>query len=341
MLFIDQKYLNLVAAKLDKFVQKKTTLWNCRCSICGDSKKNKIKARGYFYVKKNNIFYRCHNCGASLSLGSFLKMLDPALFSEYRMEYYKEGKHSNVPKPDFKVQPQKAPVAVKVDLGLASIDSLPEHHMARMYVSERKIPKDKWKSLFYTPDYKAFINEVLPGCKDDIKKWKDGDVRLVIPYFDKNKNLLGVQGRTLLNSKVRYITVKSSDDAKKIFGLDRVDTSRKIYVVEGPLDSLFLDNAVATMDSSLVSVIEAMGEHDYIYVYDNEPRNKDVVKQMRKTIAEGHSVCIWPSDMEQKDINEMVLSGLNPSEIQHIIDAHTYSGVRAKLEFERWKKVVT
>ena len=329
----------LVSTRLERFVNKKNNVWNCRCPLCGDSKRNKTKSRGYFYPKKTNIFYCCKNCGVSISLGTFLKQVDPTLSSEYRFEYYKEGNHSNVPKPEFaKVGEQ----VKQVDLGLQSIDKLPESHIARQYVSSRKIPKQHWSYLYYTPEFKSFVQEVMVDSKKDVTKWKDHDARLVIPYYDRDKNLLGVQGRALSESKVRYITVKACDEALKIYGLDRVNLSKKVYVVEGPLDSLFLDNSVATMDSSLESVKDIVGDYEYVFIYDNQPRNKDLIKQMRKSVIKGYSVCVWPSDIEHKDINDMVQEGgMTPSEVQHIIDKNTYSGLRAQLEFEKWKKVET
>lgn len=339
-LYIDKKYVNLVSSKLEKFVQKKPDLWNFRCPICGDSKKSKIKARGFFYTKKNSIFFRCHNCTRSLSLGTFLKEVDSRLFADYRLDYYKEGKHSNVPAPEFATKQEKIEDYIGV-MNIPCVEDLPEEHIAKKYVKERKIPLEQCNRLFYTDNFKAFVKETFPKGKseDELKKWKDNDIRLVIPFYDEKKNLIGAQGRTLVNSKVRYITVKAFDKAKKLYGLEKVDFTKKIYVVEGPLDSLFLDNSLATMDSSLESIYSIIGDHDYVFVYDNEPRNKEVVKLMNKSVVKGHNVCIWPSWMQEKDINDMILAGNTPSVVQHIIDTHTYSGLRAKLEFEKWRKV--
>lgn len=338
-LYIDKKYVNLVSSKLDRFVQKKQDLWNFRCPLCGDSKKNKLKARGFLYVKKNSIFFRCHNCSRSISLGSFLKEMDVQLYSEYRLDYYKEGKHSNVAAPDILEEAERE---FKVGvMNIPCVHDLPQEHIAVKYAQERKIPKTQWKRLFYASDFKKFVEETFTDgkTKEELEKWRDNDIRLVIPFYDEKKNLIGAQGRTLINSKVRYITVKAFDSAKKLYGLEKVDFTKKIYVVEGPLDSLFLDNSLATMDSSLESIYSIIGDHDYVFVYDNEPRQKEVVKMMNKSVVKGHNVCIWPSWMQEKDINDMVLAGNPPSTLQHIIDVHTYSGLRAKLEFEKWSKV--
>jgi hypothetical protein len=337
-LYIDKKYVNLVSSKLDRFVQKKQDLWNFRCPFCGDSKKNKIKSRGFLYVKRNSVFYRCHNCYKSISLGTFLKEMDSQLFSEYRMDYYKEGKHSNVPSPEF-VAPVKVEATVG-DLKIPSVDTLPQDHIAVKYVKERRIPIEQWNRLYYTNDFKAFVRETFPNGKteEELKKWKDGDIRLVIPFFDQNKKLQGAQGRTLVNSKVRYITVKAFESAIKLYGLEKVDFTKKIYVVEGPLDSLFLDNSVATMDASLESIYELLGNYEYVFVPDAEPRNKEVVRIIKKMIDHGRFVCLFPEEYG-KDINEIVLkNNFNQQNLMNLVTKYTYQGLHAQLEFTKWKK---
>jgi hypothetical protein len=141
-----------------------------------------------------------------------------------------------------------------------------------------------------------------------------------------------------VNSKVKYITIKLSDDNLKVYGLDRVDKTKKIYVVEGPIDSMFLQNSLAMMDASLYNVISTVGNYDYTFVFDNEPRNKDVCKHMQKAITMGKSVCIWPKHLDMKDINEMILRGYSPAMIQGIIDSNTFSLLKAQLEFGSWSK---
>ena len=72
-IYVDKKYINLVSSSLDKFKWKSESIANCRCAICGDSSKSKIKARGYFYSKGNDFFYKCHNCNFSTNLYNFTK----------------------------------------------------------------------------------------------------------------------------------------------------------------------------------------------------------------------------------------------------------------------------
>lgn len=330
-LYIDRKYVLLLSPQLSHFKQKGDYLFNCRCPICGDSKKNKSKARGYFYRVKDHILYKCHNCHVSMSLGNFLKTVDAFLYDQYRVEVYKEANPTNVPRPDYDKLIKK-PVFDHRPIRLPTIASLPNGHFAKDYVIQRGIPEKRWGDLYFAEDFKKFIDETFP--KHD-KKLKAGEPRLILPFFDEKKILQGVQGRALDNSGIRYITIRANETMKKVFGLDRIDFTKPIFVVEGPLDSLFLQNSIATMDASLYRVLEMVGDYDYVFVHDNEPRNKEILKAMNRSINSGKKVCIWPANIEEKDINDMVLAGLKP---QEIIFEHIHEGLSAKLEFEMWRK---
>lgn len=332
-LYIDKKFVSLVSPKLERFKQKSEYLWNFRCPVCGDSHKNKIKARGYFYRRKSDVFYTCHNCGTGLSLGNFLKLIDNSLYREYQMERYKNESSGNVEKPDFSQAMVKPVFKKRIDL--PTINSLPEDHVAKQYLLKRMIPRDRLNDIYYASNFKSYVMETIP----DYEKTLYDEQRIIFPFYDEEKTLLGFQGRALGDSKVKYITIKLNDDNRKVFGLDRIDLSKRIYVVEGPIDSLFLQNSLATMDASLYNITLLLGNHDYVFIHDNEPRNSAIVKQMSKTISHNKNIFIWPQDIAAKDINDYILTGATPSEIQSIIDRNTFCDLRAKLEFERWKKI--
>lgn len=334
-LYVDKKFVARISNRLDMFKQKSDYLWNFRCVLCGDSQKNKYKSRGYIYRRANGLYYSCHNCGASLSLGNLLKSIDKALYNEYIMEKYANETATNTPKPDLTEIQTNKELSDKFEssINLPKINSLPEDHKAKLFLINRKIPRAFFDNLYYAVDFKAFIDELIPEKQLD---FPPGEKRIVIPFYDENKKLLGVQGRAIDDSKVRYISVKLRDSNRKLFGLDRIDFTKPIHVVEGPFDSLFLDNCLAVMDASLYNILPVLGPKDYIFVYDNEPRNGAVVNNVKKSIALGHKVVIWPEYVKAKDINDMVLEGLDP---QQIIKENTYDHLRARLEFERWKKV--
>ena len=321
--FVDSKYIGLVSSRLQKFKKVKSDLYNFRCPICGDSQKNKNKARGYIYAVKNNTNFKCHNCGASLSFNNFLKEIDLNLHKQYTLEKFKEGhtgKNFVVEEPKFEFA--KPVFKKKLDLPKAS-----EVPLAREYLEKRKLNPEKF---YFANKFKEWTNNQKPT----FESVKNDECRIIIPLFDSKNNLIGFQGRSFVPNSVKYITVMLSDDAPKIYGLDQVDSSQPIYIVEGPFDSTFVQNAVAMCGSDVD--IRSFGWSDYIYVFDNEPRNREIVNRISKTIDRGDKVIIWPISIEQKDINDMVLAGLN---VMDMLESNTYSGLEAKIKFNNWKKI--
>ena len=334
--YIDRKYLMMISNRLLNFKQKTQDLYNFSCPICGDSNKKKGKARGYIYRKNNDLFYKCFNdesCGTTFY--KFLNNIDPSLAKEYSLERFKEGedKNHNYTKP--KLPKFSKPIFKKKEFfPIPSIKDLDDDHLAKKYVLQRKIPKGHFKDLFYAEDFKKFVMEVKPDYE---KTLVENDPRIIIPFKDKDGNIFAFQGRALGDSKIRYITVKLDEDAKKIFGLERLNKNTKIYVTEGPIDSLFLENAIATADANL-GAAEFLGKGNLVLVFDNEPRNLQIVKQVKKSIDDGFNVCLFPESFKGKDINEAVLNGMTKPEIRRMIDYHTYNGLRAQVEFNKWKK---
>ena len=125
-----------------------------------------------------------------------------------------------------------------------------------------------------------------------------------------------------------------SEDAPKIYGLDKIDETKPIFITEGPFDSTFVENSVAMCGSDLD--VRTFGWSNYIWVFDNEPRNREIVERIDKTIGRGDKIVIWPKQIVEKDINDMVLSG---HDIMPILKSNTYSGLEAKVKFNNWKKV--
>ena len=338
--FIDRKYLKLLSPKLNRFSQKKEDLFNFRCPFCGDSQKHLHKARGYVYRKKNDYFYKCQNCGIGHTMYNFINLLDSNMIKEYAMERYtnKDTANSSPKKLENTELKFEAPVFKKKPKGLnlPKIIDLPKDHYAAQYCIGRKIPEATYDNLYYANDFKAFIDELLPDHDKDLK---EDDPRLIIPFYDIDGSLLAVQGRSLRDSKIRYITIKIAEESVKIFGLDRVNKGEKVYVTEGPIDSLFLPNAVATADANLANAVNYIPRDKLILVFDNEPRNKDICKLMDKAIENHFAICIWPEMMQEKDINDMIMSGFTTDEIVDIIDKNTFVNLRAKMEYIQWKKI--
>lgn len=322
--FVDVKYINLVSLKLDKFKKIKNNLYNFKCPICGDSKKSSNKARGFLYQVKNNTNYKCHNCGISISFNNFLRKVDINIHKQYTFEKFKEnrtGKNFVAEEPKFVFE--KPVFSDKIDLPKAS-----ENVRANAYLKNRNLNPYKF---YYTDKFKTWTNSLIQTFNEESLKYEEE--RIVIPLF-YNKKLVGFQGRSIGPSKFKYITIMLDDDAPKIYGLDEIEKDKTVYITEGPFDSTFISNAIALCGAD--GDVSKFGISNPVWIYDNEPRNKDILNRISKCIENGEPVVIWPSTIVEKDINDMVISGLN---VQNVIESNTYSGLEAKLKFTTWKKI--
>ena len=320
---VDSKYIGLVSSRLQKFKRVKADLYNFRCPICGDSQKHKNKARGYFYQVKTNTNFKCHNCGASLSFNNFLKQLDTTLHKQYTLEKFKEGytgKNFVTEEPTFEF---KKPVfKQKLDLPKAS-----EVPIAKEYLEKRKIDPTKF---YFARKFKEWVN-TKKQTFDTIRK---DESRIIIPMYDTERNLIGFQGRSLGPNSVKYITTMLDDDAPKIYGLDQIRGGAPVFITEGPFDSTFIRNSIAMCGAD--ADVSCWGVSTPVWVYDNEPRSNEISSRIFRTIAKGESVVIWPNNIHEKDINDMVLAG---HDVQSVVESNVYSGLQAQLQFNTWKRI--
>jgi len=340
MIYIDSKYIRLLSSQLDHFKQKSDDLYNFRCPICGDSEKNTYKARGYVYRLKDALIYKCHNCGDSRSLGNLIKHIDPTMHGQYVMEKYKTGNISESEKPSFEfpkpVFIKSSPKKLLEAVGAVCLSDLPEDHISNQFIRKRKIPLTSTSGLYYIDDEEK-LEGLSPKYKDRIIGHNS---RILLPFCDQDGNMTGVTGRAIEDNKgLRYLALKfNADNEPLIFGLEKLDGRRHINVVEGPIDSLFIDNCIAVggADFGFLSVVVEKATSTIIF--DNEPRNKEIVNRMEKLISYEWNVCIWPENILEKDINDMVTAGRTPEEIQGVINRNSFSGLKAKFKMNGWKK---
>lgn len=334
MSFVDTKYIGLVSSRLSKFKQVKNNLYNFRCPYCGDSQRHKNKARGYIYQLKNDHNYKCHNCGMSKTFTNFLKDLDQSLYDQYVMERYKNGltgKNSNTANPVFEFE---KPVFAKTkQFDLPTIAELNTEHPAKVYLTNRKIPEKFLKQLYYCENFKQWTNEQ----KYTFESIDQDEPRIIIPLINQG-NIIGFQGRSLKKkSKIKYITIILNENHPKIYGLDLIDWDKTVYITEGPIDSMFIDNSIAMVGADIDKMfLISHCDVDFVMVYDNEKRNKQIVERMEKAIDLKLPIVIWPSDIKEKDINDMVLAGLD---VNAVLKSNTYSGLEAKAKLIGWKRV--
>ena len=331
MSYLDSKYISLVSIQLEKFERKNAKTYNFRCPYCGDSKKYRNKARGYFFQVKNDFVYKCHNCGIGRTFTNFLKDQSPSLHDQYVLERYKEGltgKATTTPNPVFNFQEPKFFSKPETSMDLKKISELNISHPAREYLEQRKI--EDLDYFYYCPKFKDWTNKQ----KKVFDTLRQDSARIIIPLRDKEGNMFGYQGRSLApKAKIRYITIMLDDSKPKVFGLDRIDESKEVYVTEGPFDSMFISNSIAMCGSD---VDLSNWNYRYVFVFDNEPRSREIVSKISKTISKGHKVVIFPKSIMEKDLNDMVLAG---HDVQHVVESNVYQGLEAKLKLNEWKKV--
>ena len=328
--YIDLKYINEVSARLSQFKKKGDYLFNFRCPHCGDSKKNKTKARAYFYRVKNDMFFKCHNCSEGQSFANFLKFLDNKKYEQYLLERYK-GSAPSTPQPkftDFK------PKFKEVDIldGLQSVSDLNEDHPVKQYVLKRKIPEQYFSKLYLSNKFMALVNKAKPNT---FTHTKGEHPRLIIPFYDTDGKVFAFQGRAFGKEQPKYLTIKLDDNKQKVYGLDTVNLQEHVHIVEGPIDSMFLNNCLAAAGADLTLRVQP---DNVTYIFDNEPRNKEIIKRMYNVIEKDYNVVIWPDDVQLKDVNDMIMNGMTKAEVQSIISSNTFSKLEALTKMSYYKK---
>ncbi len=349
MSWIEQKYMNLLGSQLDQFKQKGPDLWNFRCPYCGDSEKSKKKARGYAFQKSAKYFFHCQNCKESHSLHEFIAYVNPSLYDEFKRELFKDN-------PNLGILPKVKTVRLTNDplKELVKVSALAPSHTCKKYVVSRQIPTTYHHKLFYSDQFMKWVNTMIPGKFSDSALVHDGP-RLVMPCLDKSNKMFGFQGRSLNpDDNVRYISILVDEDKPKLFGLDTVDVNRRFFVVEGPIDSMFIENAIASMGSRIDTALEKFDfpKQNCVIVYDNQPRNLDVIKNMLHAVRRGYNICVWPNSPDGKDdINDLILRKVSGTyvktelvqqagaRIRDLIESRVFSSLAAELEISKWRRV--
>lgn len=331
MSYLDSKYIGLVSVQLEKFERKNASTYNFRCPYCGDSRKHRNKARGYFFKVKSDFVFKCHNCGVGRTFTNFLKDHNKLLYDQYVMERYREGltgKGTQTPTPVFNFQQPKFFSKPENSIDLEKVSELNTSHPAREYLEQRKIKDLDY--FYYCPKFKDWTNKQ----KKVFDTLRQDSARIIIPLRDKDGTMFGYQGRSLApKAKIRYITIMLDDTKPKVFGLDRIDETKDVYVTEGPFDSMFISNSIAMCGSD---VEVSNFNYNFVFVFDNEPRNKQIVEKITRAAKQGHKVVIFPKSIQEKDLNDMFLAG---HDVQRVVESNIYQGLEAQLKLNEWKKV--
>lgn len=343
--------------------------WNARCPLCGDSKKSRSKKRFWVRLSKNQQYYVCcYNCQEYYPFISFMRLFYPPLYQEYKKEnakyfiQYRKKREKRILKRATHLKKEDI-IDNCIDLQIfrnaynaflnsnftvaktrnviATINTIPDTHISKQYVLHRKIPSKYFDELCYTKSFMHLCNSISPNT---FKRSPRFDERLVIPFFDLNNELIGLQGRSLdPNVKPKYLTWMFDKEHPKLYGCNRIDRNSIIFVVEGPIDSMFLKNsiAIAGADFNSNELLRFAEKDKFVFLYDPEPRNIEIVNIIQKRIDEGFRVCVLPESIRKfgKDINDFILNGLTMPELMKIINNNIFKGTDAKIRLNLWKKI--
>jgi len=328
-LWLQIKYLKFLP--LEQFTDKGSHKWNFRCPVCGDSQKSEIKKRGWATEYKNNLSIKCFNCDYSGSFHSFLKNYFPQYYTDYIKEKYSTKLLS--PKDLLPVSKIDIFADEKNELSLQKIKELPENHKAVLYLKNRQLPEKYYNEFYYSDNFTQWINTEVE--KEYYSFDSELDRRIVIPFYDKYKKIFALQARTIDYAKPKYLIYKYDKECDLIYGLERIDFTKKVHVLEGMLDSLFLDNCLAVSGSlaNIDKLLKYTSKSNIVVIPDNDFRNKYTDVFIERIIRKDYSVVLWPKGTVFKDINDAIKL-LTKQEIFDIIELYTNKGLSALIKFK-------
>ena len=245
---------------------------------------------------------------------------------------------NTTPVDTFQSKPKFDMLGNKPFKELKKISQLSHNHSAKAYIIGRRIPSNTHYKIFYVDNGYQWAKKWLP--KKFPGEFKGRDPRIVLPLVDQQGRCFGAVARsTDPNSKQRYLKLNwNNDDSGFLYGLDSVDQDETVYVLEGQFDSLFIPNSVAVGSMHWKLLEKHITPKKVVVVLDNEPRSEFTRTAVDSAINSGYNVCVWPAHIKEKDINDMVIAGMEPADIKQIIDTNTFSGLKAKLALSVWSK---
>lgn len=335
MRWLERKYISIAGNRLTKFTKTSDDTWNFRCWFCGDSQKNKNKKRGYIYFKNRHYLYFCHNCNRSQRFVDVLKQIDIQLYNQYLFEKIQTETSEQVA-----IEQQKPKYHVDLN-SLSKISSLKTSHEARQFITKRLIPIKYHSVLRYTPNFVEWTNSIIPN---KFSHCPMEDKRVVIPLLTRERTCFGFQGRSIdPNCKTKYITIITDDTRPRIFGLNTIDFNKQYFCTEGPLDSTFIENSIASCGGVIQQELSKIPNEFAVAIYDNERRNKQIVAFMKRYATNG-SIVVWPSNFQYKDINDYIMGEVSKgtpynqavADINNIVRENVHTGLHAQLAISQW-----
>jgi hypothetical protein len=350
MNYLEKVYVDRISPYLSNFREMGNNVWNCKCPYCNDSKKTSRKTRGYFHIgtEDDNLIYSCRNCSISVPLGKFIQDNFPQYYAQFKLDFFsKKDAKLGIKKPanttTLKLVQLKSKINNTTSETLKPVLTLDDSHPAKQYLVGRALPD--LSDIGYVENFRRYVAEMTNN--DSRYEKLPEDQRIIIPLKTPDGEIMGFQGRALTDTSLRYITIKipeMEDYYVKIYGLDKFNKNNAGFGVEGPFDSKFLPNCFAMCGTSLdMNALkrELILPQNTIIIIDNEPRNKDIVNRMYSYVEKGFRIYIPPQhlDTKLKDINKMWLDGWTKKDLVKLFVENSFTGIRAKLQIDKWKRV--
>lgn len=325
---LELKYARLLLPYL--LLGKELSDWrfNFRCPYCGDSKKDENKKRGWLFEYDSHLYFKCFNCGQSKPFKKFLKEINNPLYMDMRLELLK-GEKANRENKRKRVKRDSSKKIVPSSI----LQRVEVNADAVKYLKGRGFPVSRLKYVWYSENIKAATNKVIPGKFKNDKKCLPS---IVFPICTSDGEMVGFSARFIGANKgdFRYLTIRFKNDNPYLYGMDFVSRDKMVFIVEGAIDSHFLDNAVAMCGASL-NFKPVFRE--YAFCNDCEPRNKEIVAINERLLKAGHPVVLLPHKYSGMDINDI---HLNTSEnVNELLRKHVVSGMAGLLKLKTWKRV--
>lgn len=334
-------FVHQISNRLKRFHKVRKNHFMFRCPVCGDSKKSESKTRGTIYPRDNKFMYGCFNCGASMKFSTFLKDFDANIYKEYVYNSFNEKSlDDNKPKceevlNDIEETLDFETYDIKNLFDLVHIFPVTASSKAVKYLRDRKV--ENFNDIYFTTNAFEIVNKFRPSTKR-LNEFLNKEA-ILFPLMTIERVVFGFQMR-FLKGDLRYMTIMVDSRFSKIGLLQNIDFSKLVFVFEGIFDALMVDNSLANLDASLYMISEKTKKpkDNFVLVFDNDTRNKEVMGMMKRGIEDGYKIFFFPEESKQygKDFNEIKKN--NPNYFKNMlsnINQYIKSGLSAKLEFSR------
>ena len=295
---LDIQLRHVMNAHFRPFIEK-PNYYQFRCNICGDSKRSKYKKRAYIVKYRDRPWvFKCHNgqCQTYMRATEWLKQYFPSYHRQYVQEAFR-----NKDNPAHKWEPPKETKDDKEERA-ATKSFVPilrgkgaVFEKAKDLCRSRNIPEAVWHKWFVATDG-PYAN------------------RLIIPFYeDKTGRIHYYQGRALLETMdLKYLSRKAHE-LESIYNYYNVDSTRPVTVLEGPIDSIFVENSVAVTGLKVNDIrLNRFPDRRYLVDYDESGR-----EMSKKLLKKGRKVFVWrkflaanaivPSPNKKIDVNDVIL----------------------------------